>query len=196
MELGFSGQRVGHTHDSPGVAAGNCLSQFAVKLFFAYQTQLEAWLSGLLLKPGIECIKCCMLSHFSDVQLFVSPWSVACQAPLSIEFSRREYWSGLPCHPLGDLPKPGTEHTSLMSPALAGRMFTTSATWEALGRSWSKEIRQLCYKTLKGAPGSFCVVALLFQLGTIFIYTVQANSPALYQHLSLWEGRKGRKFVG
>ena len=47
-------------------------------------------------------------------------------------FSRQEYWSGLPCPPPGDLPNPGTEPTSLMSSALAGRFFTTSAAWEAL----------------------------------------------------------------
>ena len=122
---------MGHTQDSPGVAAGNCLSQFAVKLFFAYQTQLEAWLSGLLLKPGIECIKCCMLSHFSGVQLFVSPWTVACQAPLSIEFSRQEHWSGLPFSFPGDLPNTGIEARSLVSPALAVGFFTISDTWEA-----------------------------------------------------------------
>ena len=46
-------------------------------------------------------------------------------------FSRQEYWSGLPFPPPGDLPDPGIEPTSLMSPALAGRFFTTSATWEA-----------------------------------------------------------------
>ena len=98
---------VGHTQDSPGVAAGNCLNQFAVKLFSAYQPQLEAWLNGLLLKPGIECMKCCMLSHFSGVQVFVSPWTIVCQAPLSIEFSRQEHWSGLSFSSLGDLPDPG-----------------------------------------------------------------------------------------
>jgi len=48
-----------------------------------------------------------------------------------MEFSREEYWSGLPCPPLGDLPEPGIEPESLMSPALAGRFFTNSATWEA-----------------------------------------------------------------
>ena len=47
-------------------------------------------------------------------------------------FSRQEYWSGMPCPPPGDLPNPGIEPTSLMSPALAGGFFTTSATWEAL----------------------------------------------------------------
>ena len=44
----------------------------------------------------------------------------ACQAPLSMEFSRPEYWSGLPCPPPGDLPDPGIKVASLMSPALAG----------------------------------------------------------------------------
>ena len=46
-------------------------------------------------------------------------------------FSRQEYWSGLPSPPPGDLPNPQIEPTSLMSPALAGGFFTTSATWEA-----------------------------------------------------------------
>jgi len=50
---------------------------------------------------------------------------------LSMGFSRKEYWSGLPCPPPGDLPDPGITHTSFGSLALAGRFFTTSATWEA-----------------------------------------------------------------
>ena len=54
-----------------------------------------------------------------------------CQAPLSMGFSGQEYWSGLLCPPPGDLPNPGIEPLSLMSPALAGGFFTTSATWEA-----------------------------------------------------------------
>ena len=45
-------------------------------------------------------------------------------------FSRQEYWSGLPCLPPVDLPDPGMEPTSLRSPALAGRVFATSATWK------------------------------------------------------------------
>ena len=53
------------------------------------------------------------------------------QAPLSMGFSRQEYWSGLPCPPPGDLGNPGIEPTSLLFPALAGGFFTTSATWEA-----------------------------------------------------------------
>ena len=48
-------------------------------------------------------------------------------------FSSQEHWSGLPCPPPGDLPNPGIKPESLISPALAGRFFTTRATWEALG---------------------------------------------------------------
>ena len=71
-----------------------------------------------------------MLSCFSHVQLFVIPWTEACQAPLSMGFSRQEYWSGLPCPPPGDLPDPGIEPVSVMSPALAGGFFTASTTWK------------------------------------------------------------------
>ena len=70
------------------------------------------------------------LSSFSRVQLFVIPWTAALQAPLSLGFSRQEYWSGLPCPPPGDLPNPGIKPVSLVSLALAGRFFTTGATWE------------------------------------------------------------------
>ena len=67
----------------------------------------------------------------SCVQFFATPWTIARQTPLSMGFSRQEYCSGLPCPPLGDLPDPGIEPKCLLSPALAGGFFTTSATWEA-----------------------------------------------------------------
>ena len=72
-----------------------------------------------------------VLSCFSHVLLCTTLWTVACQAPLSMGFSRQEYWSGLPCLPSEDLPNPGIKSTSLVSPALAGGFFTISATWEA-----------------------------------------------------------------
>ena len=72
-----------------------------------------------------------MLSRFSHVRLFVILWTAVHQAPLSMGFSRKEYWSGLLFPPLGDLPDPRIELTSLTSPALAGRFFTPSASWEA-----------------------------------------------------------------
>ena len=80
-----------------------------------------------------------MLSHFSCVWVFATLWTIAHQAPLSMGFSRQEYWSGLPCPPAGNLPDPGIEPVSLMSPALAGRFFTSGTTWEThhvtLGKS-------------------------------------------------------------
>ena len=60
-----------------------------------------------------------------------TPWTVARQAPLSMGFSRQEYWSGLPLNPPWALPNPGIEPTSLASPALACGSFTTSTTGEA-----------------------------------------------------------------
>ena len=55
--------------------------------------------------------------------------TVTHQAPLSMGFSRQEHWSGLPCPPPKDLSDPGIELVSLITPALAGKFFTTSATW-------------------------------------------------------------------
>ena len=77
------------------------------------------------------CVCMCVLSCFICVQLFATPWTVAHQAPLSMGFSRQEYWSGLLGPPPGDLPDPGIEPVSLMSPALAAGFFITSATWRA-----------------------------------------------------------------
>ena len=57
--------------------------------------------------------------------LFVTPWTAARQAPLSMGFSGQEYWTGLPFFTLGDLPDPGIELLSPASPALASRSFTT-----------------------------------------------------------------------
>ena len=72
-----------------------------------------------------------MCGSCSWVQLFVALWTVAHQDPLSMGFSRQEYWSGLPCSPPGDLPDPGIEPMSLTSPSFAGGFFTTSANKEA-----------------------------------------------------------------
>ena len=73
----------------------------------------------------------CVLRCFSHVRLCATPWTVAHQSPPSMGFSRQKYWNGLPCLLLGDLPDPGIEPVALMSLALAGNFFTTSATWEA-----------------------------------------------------------------
>ena len=64
---------------------------------------------------SVECPQLCLT--------FVTPLTVARQAPLSVGFSRQEYWSGLPFPSPGDLPDPGLESTSLVSPALAEGFF-------------------------------------------------------------------------
>ena len=80
----------------------------------------------------VLCMHVCVLSCFSHVRLFVTLRTVDHQAPLSMGFSRPEYWSGLPCPSPGDLSKPGIEPACLMSPALASECFTNSAIW----RDW------------------------------------------------------------
>ena len=87
-------------------------------------------LYSLLRLPNFDIVVC-VLSHFSHVRLFVTLWTVAHQAPLSIGFSRQEYWSGLPCLSPGDFLDPGIEFVSYESLALEARVFTTSTTWEA-----------------------------------------------------------------
>ena len=77
------------------------------------------------------CVHVCVLNRFSCVQGFAAPWNLELKAPLSMGFHRQEYWSGLPCLPTGYLPDAVYKSTCLMSPALAGRYFTTSGTWEA-----------------------------------------------------------------
>ena len=69
---------------------------------------------------------CAVLSR---VQLFVTPWTTALQAPLSVGFSRQEYWSGLPFPTPGDLPNSGIEPASLAFPVMAGGSFNQCATW-------------------------------------------------------------------
>ena len=86
----------------------------------------------------------CMLTCFSRVQLFLTQWTVAHSEPLSSGFSRQKYWTGLPCPPPGDLPNLGIKPTSLTSPALAGGLSTTSATWEAYAPCVCAKLLQLC----------------------------------------------------
>ena len=93
-----------------------------------------------------ECMHAQLLSH---VQLFSTLWTTAHQAPLSMRFSRQEYWSGLPFAPSGNLSNPGTESTSLASPALAARSFTLSY----LGSPNSEGYRT--GNTVSGIPGQW-----------------------------------------
>ena len=67
------------------------------------------------------------VQFLSQFRIFVTPWTVARQAPLSMGFSRQKHWSGLLCPPPRDLPDLGVKPMSVTSPALAGRFFTTGS---------------------------------------------------------------------
>ena len=89
------------------------------------------WVFFCFVDRFIYVIFCaCMLSHFSYVWLFAILCTIACQAPLSMGFSRQEYWSGLPCPSSGDLPDPGIESISPVVPTLQVDSLPLSQ-WEA-----------------------------------------------------------------
>ena len=91
---------------------------------------------------------------WSRVQLFVTPWTEAHGAPLSLGFSRQEYWSGLPCPPPADLPDSGIEHASLMSPALQEDFFPLTppkkpayTVVRLVSEFWSVALRRLWHRS-------------------------------------------------
>ena len=95
-------------------------------------------------------------------QLYATLWSVAHKTPLSMGFSKQEYWSGLSCPSPGDLPDPGIKPTSLISPALAGRFFMASATSEA-GSKQQKSFLESLVKPLIPHIRASCSGLITFQ---------------------------------
>ena len=73
----------------------------------------------------VVCVMCVCTYQLSCIRLFVTPWSVAGQAPLSMGFPREEYWSGLPFPTSGELSNPEIKSTSPASPTVVGRFFTS-----------------------------------------------------------------------
>ena len=86
------------------------------------------------------------VESLSCVRLFVTPWTVAYNAPPSVRFSRQEYWRGMPYPPLGDLPDPGIEAGSPAVSRIVGRLFTIGATRTLDLRSSDQfsSVAQLC----------------------------------------------------
>ena len=113
----------------------------------------------IMLHSQTSCVCMCWVVSSS----FVAQWTVAWQAPLSMKFSTQEYWSGLLFPPQRDLPNPGIKPATPVSPALAGRFFTTSTTWEA-----PKNTEVGCYFLLQG------------------IFLTQESNPHLL-YLLLWQ---------
>ena len=136
-----------------------------------------------------------MLNHFSYVQLFGTLWTVVCQAPLSMEFSRQECWNGLLWPPPGHLPHPGIEPMSLMSPALAGGFFTTDATQETqpILFFWSFRLFSIChyYKLLRSCSCIFKDTLPEIKLSVIESEScsVLSNSSQPHGPYSSWSSR-------
>ena len=103
-----------------------CNSSFCFQFCFQYST-----LSDIInIATPVSFNQCLVSKHaqsFSRVCLFITSWTITRQTPLSMEFSRKEYWSGLPFPPPGDLPDSGIKLTCLVSPALLGGVYTTEA---------------------------------------------------------------------
>ena len=103
----------------------------------------------------------CVLSHFSCVQLHATLQTGAHQTPLSMGFSRREYWNLLPCPPPGDLPDPGVKPASLRSPVLAGGLYHQ--------RHQESTINQVYFNFKKKKPAwNFCKVSLFIKVWFYF----------------------------
>ena len=105
---------------------------FATTLVKTCHSQIRQTMQSLRLSPlkvlADSTITCAwMFRCFSQVWLCAVLWTAAGQAPLSMGFSREEFWSGVPCPPPRDLSNPGIEPTFLKSPTLAGGFFTTKA---------------------------------------------------------------------
>ena len=116
---------------------GTQKSVFSINVCLAILLLIPVWCENPRLRsPDLEAFAtilffCVYAKLLQLSRLFVTLGTVACQALLSMGFSRQEYWRGLPCSPPGHLPDTGIKPVCLMSPALAGGFFTTSATWEA-----------------------------------------------------------------
>ena len=124
-------------HPAPVFFIKPCTARYAHARFFfsIYSNLLILWMKKLRPKEVMSPVRLTQAPYLvrakllSHVWLPANLWTIALQTPLSMRFSRQEYWSALPP---GKLPDPGIKSTSLMSPELAGGFFTTSATLEAL----------------------------------------------------------------
>ena len=155
--VALSGPEVHHTgkNTSPDVPNHLCFPDFLYIAEHHWRESLSRTTcitlsSRLLVLPQMTLNTTCnslwmetFYNHAKSLRLCPTPaipWTVAHQATLSMGFSRQGYWSGLPCPPPGDLPDSGIEPMSLISLALTGKFFTTSATWEAPSPLFSKVI--------------------------------------------------------
>ena len=115
-----------------------------------YMPQFPICIMGIIIiLIGTCTVLCAVLCHSVMSDSFVTPWTVARQAPLSMGFSRQEYWSASPCPPPGDLPNLGIEPRS---PTLAGRFFTTEPCGKPLDKWNSAKMIALIAAESKHKP--------------------------------------------
>ena len=141
-----------------------------------------------------EC--CCLLvseqDHpscvllFSHVWFFVTPWTVAHHARLSMKFSRQEYWSGLPFPPSGNLLNPGIEPTSLVSPALAGRFFTIEPPGKPSIYFSMKYIYWFVFPVSAQVSVWFCLSVALTHFFDFFFWEIRLISAFTSYNSLLW----------
>ena len=112
----------------------------------------------------------CVLCHFSHVRLFVTPWTVAPQAPLSKGFSRQEYWSGLPFPPSEDLPDPGMEPVSPAQQADFYHWATREDHFELIKLYWERLRRKVfsSHKVLSCCSFWFRDVMALISMSKVY----------------------------
>ena len=162
-----------------------CYLQARLDFLLCFALSVRSFCSAL---PIVSAFLMCMLSCFSCVRLFATLWTVVHQSPLSMGFSRHEYWTGLPCPLPGDLPEPGIKP---ISPALAGGFFATSATWEAClpslpafltphySRSWANVPLQRDFPNLKHLPDT---LHPLHPLAVLFISLITTRNFIMLSH--------------
>ena len=115
----------------------------------------------------------CVLSHFSRVRLFVTPWTVALQAPLSIGLSRQEYWSGLPFPSPGDLPNPGLQTHVSCIPCIGRQVLYQLCLLESPWIHSSSQISPVCLPHIPLFSGLTHVVPSFPHLQKSFSFTCQ-----------------------
>ena len=119
------------------------------------------------------CVYVCVCVCTQSCPALAAPWTVAHQSPLSMGFSRQEYWSGLPFSSPGDHPDPGMEHPSLTSPALAGGFFIIVLPGKPR-KQWHHLKYQRSYylsiKTNFSQPSSPLYLFIIFVIFTDHIY--------------------------
>ena len=164
----------------------NCDNLFFLWQIFHWLPVTHKLMIGVLFRSSLWTA--CILSRFSHIQLFVTLWTIALQAPLSMGFSRQEYWSGFPCPPPGDRPNPGMEPVSPAAPALQADSLPLSIreapVWPSPGL-----FLQPCPK---GPPG---LLPVFLSLETFYLVSshsslrcsLQAISPVTSSDLPKWK---------